>query len=122
MIKNNSPKGAPVFGNTKNNSPRMKYIGLLILPFLLIACPSPMENKPSPSVSVEPSPTSIPTKLGVLTILVKDGVNQQPVANAQVKVISGSGINKVQSTNNSGSTTFENLIEGLNYIIEVSSE
>lgn len=103
---------------------------LLVFIFFLAACQTPEKPnvinvtpviKPSAVIIPSPQPTQNVSQKGKLTVIVNDGNNQKPVANASVKVTSANGTNMTQITNSEGKSIFDSLPESINYNVEVSA-
>lgn len=87
---------------------------LIILPLLLLSCESNSVNGSNASINSA-------NKTATLTVTVKDGSNQNPIANAEAKIILSDGIPSTIKTNNNGVAIFTGLVEGNSYNVEVSA-
>lgn len=97
---------------------KLKYF-VLILPLLLSACPTDINSPSSPSPNQSASSNS--QKSAVLNVIIKDGINDQIISNAQAKITLPDGTVLTKQTDNKGTAVFDNLQEGNNYNVEVSA-
>lgn len=88
----------------------------LILPFLLLACETESVNNVDPSGAISAQPNST-----TLTVTVKDGIDQTPLARAQAKIILADGTLVIKETNDNGVALFSGLVEGNSYNVEVTA-
>lgn len=89
---------------------------IIILPFLLLGCETESVNNVDPSGAISTQPNST-----TLTVTVKDGINQSPLARAQAKIILSDGTLVIKETNDNGIALFSGLVEGNSYNVEVTA-
>lgn len=95
---------------------KIKYITLL-LPFILTACPNPQSSQSNNTSGINST-----LKNGSIYITVKDGISGQNVKGASAKITLTDNTVISKTTDNDGRAVFENLNEGTNYNVEVSSQ
>jgi hypothetical protein len=97
----------------------MKKIVLIFLSLFLFSCSGPNNTQSNNSSN---NTFNSASKTVSLSIKITNGHNNEPIKDAEVKLVSTNGINKTLKTNENGISFFTDIIENNFYDIEVTAK